>query len=315
MDGRKILGIHHVTAIASDPQRNVDFYSGLLGLRLVKLTVNFDDPGTYHLYYGDGVGSPGTIMTFFPWPKAPRGKQGTGQVTETAFAIPQNSIAFWESRLADAGVEVRGTSTRFGEPVISCADPDGMKVELIGAASLDASKVHRAGPVPVESAIHGFHSATLSVEGSAKTATLLTNTMGFALVGQEGNRFRYAVDGGSGVGSVVDVRCAPEEPRGSTLPGTVHHIAWRVADEEEQVDWLGEISRLGYNTSPVMDRNYFHSIYFREPGGVLFEIATDPPGFTVDESLEEMGKKLLLPPWLEPSRTQLEAVLPPLRLA
>lgn len=310
-----ILGIHHITAIASDPQENLDFYSGVLGLRLVKLTVNFDDPGTYHLYYGDGVGSPGTILTFFPWPKAPRGKHGTGQVTQTSFAVPKGSLEFWKQRLAQLGVGFAAPVTRFGDEVLSLVDPDGMNVDLVATDRIDSSKAWADGPVPVESAIHGIHSATLSVEGYGKTAALLTDTMGFKLVGDEGNRFRYSVGSEAGLaGTLLDVRCAPEEPRGSVLVGTVHHIAWRVADEEEQVDWLGEISRLGYNASPVMDRNYFHSIYFREPGGVLFEIATDVPGFAVDEPVESLGTKLVLPPWLEPSRARLETVLPPLRL-
>jgi catechol 2,3-dioxygenase-like lactoylglutathione lyase family enzyme len=309
---REILGIHHITAIAGDPQANLDFYSGVLGLRLVKLTVNFDDPGTYHLYYGDGIGSPGTILTFFPWPKAPRGRHGTGQVTETAFAIPHTSVSYWKDRLAQQGVRCSGPFLRFGEEVLSISDPDGMRVELIATATVDASKAYQNSSVPVESAIHGFHSATLSEEGYQRTATLLTDTMGFKLTGQENDRFRYRVGAGE-AGTIVDVRCAPEEPRGSVLVGTVHHIAWRVANDEEQLDWLGEVSRLGYNASNIMDRKYFHSIYFREPGGILFEIATDSPGFTVDEAIEELGTKLVLPPWLEPRRAQLESVLPPLQ--
>jgi glyoxalase family protein len=310
---RNILGIHHITAIAGNPQANLDFYSGVLGLRLVKLTVNFDDPGTYHLYYGDGVGSPGTILTFFPWPNAPKGRHGTGQVTETSFAIPASSVPFWKDRLAQHNVAFSGPFPRFGEDVLSFADPDGMKVELVASARVDAGKAYKAGPVPLDAAVHGFHSATLSEEGYQRTAKLLTETMGFKLNGQENDRFRYTVGSGE-AGTMVDVRCAPEEARGSVLVGTVHHIAWRVADDEEQLDWLGEISRLGYNASNVMDRKYFHSIYFREPGGILFEIATDEPGFAVDEPADALGKKLVLPPWLESRREQLEAVLPPLRL-
>ena len=310
---RNILGIHHITAIAGDPQANVDFYSGVLGLRLVKLTVNFDDPGTYHLYYGDGVGSPGTILTFFPWPKAPRGRHGTGQVTETAFAVPATSMAYWQNRLTQHGIPFTGPIPRMGDQVLSFADPDGMRIELVATATLNSGKAYVNGPVPLESAIHGFHSATLSEEGYQKTAALLTGTMGFKLIAEEGNRFRYAA-GPEQPGAVIDVRCAPEESRGSVLVGTVHHIAWRVPNDEEQVEWLGEISRLGYNVSPVMDRKYFHSIYFREPGGVLFEMATDAPGFAVDEPAGQLGSKLVLPPWLEPSRAQLEATLPPLRL-
>ena len=311
---RTISGIHHITAIAGDPQANLDFYSGVLGLRLVKLTVNFDDPGTYHLYYGDGVGSPGTILTFFPWPTARRGRRGTGQVTETSFAVPASSLPYWIDRLAQHHVPFTGPFSRFGEDVLSLSDPDGMKVELVATQRVDAAKAYSAGPIPVESAVHGFHSATLSEEGYQRTAALLTETMGFKLTSQENDRFRYTVGSGE-AGTIVDLRCAPEESRGSVLVGTVHHIAWRVADDEEQLYWLGEISRLGYNVSNVMDRNYFHSIYFREPGGILFEIATDTPGFAVDEAADALGKKLVLPPWLEPRRAELEAVLPPLRLS
>ena len=310
---KEILGIHHITAIAGDPQANIDFYSGTLGLRLIKLTVNFDDPSTYHLYYGDGVGNPGTIITFFPWPKAPRGRHGTGQVTETAFAIPSNAVGYWLDRLTHTGIPFTGPLQRFGDEVISFADPDGMKVELIASAQIHPERAYRNGPVPLEHAIHGFHSATLTEEGYQKTAALLTDVLGFELVLQEGNRFRYRVGAGE-PGALVDVVCAPEIGRGSVLVGTVHHIAWRTRNDQQQREWLGEITRLGYNASPVMDRKYFHSIYFREPGNILFEIATDPPGFAVDESIEELGSTLVLPPWLETARAQLQAVLPPLRL-
>ena len=310
---KEILGIHHVTAIAGDPQTNVDFYAGLLGLRLVKLTVNFDDPGTYHLYYGDGVGRPGTILTFFPWPNAPRGRHGTGQVTETAFAIPHNAINFWTARLAEKRVAFAGPFDRFGEPVVSFADPDGMRIELVATNLAPADRAYEAGPVPLDFAIRGFHSATLSQADHRGTAALLTDTMGFHLVVQDGDRFRYAVGDGHPAG-LVDVLRAPQGKPGRVLVGTVHHIAWRTPDDEQQRDWRTELTRLNYGVSPVMDRKYFHSIYYREPGGILFEIATDPPGFAVDESLEELGSKLVLPPWLEPERKNLEAVLPPLRL-
>jgi glyoxalase family protein len=310
---KEILGIHHITAIAGHPQANIDFYVGLLGLRLIKLTVNFDDPGTYHLYYGDGVGHPGTILTFFPWPAAPRGRHGTGQVTQTAFAIPAAAIDYWKERLTSHKVAFQGPVERFGEQAISFTDPDGMVVELVAAARVSGDRAYQAGPVPLQYAIHGFHSATLSEEGYQKTAALLTGILGFELLRQEGNRFRYAIGSGE-PGGMLDVICAPEERRGSVLVGTVHHIAFRTPDDQQQREWLAEITRQGYNASPVMDRKYFHSIYFREPGGILFEIATDPPGFSVDESMEELGSKLVLPPWLEPSRARLEAVLPPLRL-
>ena len=311
--GKEILGIHHITAIAGDPQANIDFYTGLLGLRLVKLTVNFDDPTTYHLYYGDGVGHPGTILTFFPWPGAQRGRRGTGQVTEAAFTIPAGAMDYWAQRLSEYDVAFQFPDRRFGDEVISLADPDGMRVELIAAANVNPDRAYQAGAVPLEYAIHGFHSATLSEEGYQKTAALLTETLRFQLVGQERNRNRYAAASGE-PGAIVDVLCAPEEPEGRVAVGTVHHIAWRTPNDEQQLEWLEEITRLGYNASAVMDRKYFHSVYFREPGRILFEIATDPPGFFVDEPAEQLGTHLVLPPWLERYRTQLEAVLPPLRL-
>jgi glyoxalase family protein len=309
-----ISGIHHVTAIASDPQRNIDFYTGALGLRLVKLTVNFDDPFTHHLYYGDGRGSPGTILTFFPWPAAGRGSPGTGQVTATAFSVPEGTLDFWAERLAGLKIDVEGPFMRFGEPSIAIPDPDGMKVELVATARSDADKSWKEGTVPGNSAIRGLHHVTLSEEGYERTATLLTVTLGFELLGQEGNRFRYAV-GDKAPGAIVDVECAPDRPTGRVAVGSVHHVAWRTPDDPQQQAWRREIASLGYNVSPVMDRNYFHSIYFREPGGILFEIATDSPGFAVDEPLESLGSKLCLPPALEPHRASILARLPSLRLS
>jgi catechol 2,3-dioxygenase-like lactoylglutathione lyase family enzyme len=310
---KSILGIHHITAICGDPQRNLDFYAGLLGLRLVKLTVNFDDPGTYHLYYGDGVGHPGTILTFFPWPLSPKGRPGISQVTQTSFAIPLSALDYWASRLIKAGVDVSGPITRFGEQVLSFRDPDGMGLELVATPTADEELTHRYGPVPSAHAIRGFHSATLYEEGYRKTADLLTDTLGFRLVGQEENRFRYAISS-SGVARIADVLCAPEKVHGRIGVGTVHHIAWRTPDDAAQREWLAEVEGLGYNVSPVIDRKYFHSIYFREPGNILFEIATDPPGFGVDEPFEELGTHLVLPPWLEPSRSEIETILPKLTL-
>jgi glyoxalase family protein len=309
----EILGIHHITAIAGEPQPNVDFYAGLLGLRLVKLTINFDDPGTYHLYYGDGVGHPGTIMTFFPWPGAPRGRKGKGQVTSTAFAVPSGAIACWVSRLGEYQIVHTGPVERFGEQVLAFSDPDGLGVELIATTTASADRVYAEGAIPAEFAIHGFHSASLTEGGYQRTAALLTDTMGFRLVEQEGNRFRYAV-GGAGAGMIADVLCAPEERSGRVAVGTVHHIAWRTADDQQQRGWQEELARQGYDVTPIIDRKYFHSIYYREPGNILFEIATDPPGFAVDEAPEELGSKLQLPPWLEASREELMAILPPLRL-
>jgi glyoxalase family protein len=311
---KEILGIHHVTAIASDPQQNLDFYTGVLGLRLVKLTVNYDDPHTYHFYYGDFQGHPGTILTFFPWPGAKRGRHGNGQVTATAFAIPEGAVPFWAKRLAEQNVEFEGPQNRFEEQVIAFSDPDGLRLELVAGPAVSSEKRWEAGPVPVEYAIHGFHNATLSEEGYERTASLLTDTLGFRLVQQQGNRFRYSVGAGE-AGSLVEVVCTPDDSTGRVAAGTVHHIAWRTADDPQQGEWHREISRQGYNISPVMDRKYFHSIYFREPGGVLFEIATDPPGFAVDEPTETLGTKLVLPDWLESQRSGIEAHLPPIRLS
>lgn len=295
-----LSGIHHVTAIASDPQANRDFYTRLLGLRLVKKTVNFDDPETYHLYYGDYNGSPGTILTFFPWPGARRGRKGNGQVTVTSFAIPAGSIGHWAAKLSKANVAFDGPTERFGEEVLSFEDPDGLRLELVACTDGE------------DGAIRSFHSATISEEGYERTARLLTETMGFRQLGQERNRFRF-VAGDGGPSRIVDVLCSPDAPRGMVSAGTVHHIAWRTSDAAQQLRWRGVLAELDYNVSPVMDRNYFESIYFREPGGVLFEIATDGPGFAVDERLETLGESLKLPAQYEPMRDRIESLLPELK--
>ena len=309
---KSILGIHHVTAITGDPQQNIDFYTGVLGLRLVKVTVNFDDPEAYHFYYGDSHGRPGTILTFFAWPGARRGRQGNGQVTAASFAVPKSSLDFWTDRLAANGVVSAIQPERFGEQVLSFADPDGLRLELVEAAHIDATHAWVDGDVPAKYSIHGFHGATLSETGYERTAALLTETMGFRLLRQEQNRFRYEpVHSHAGrAGKTLDVVCSPTAPEGRIAVGTIHHIAFRTSDDAEQREWLGEITRLGYNISPVMDRVYFHSIYYREPGGILFEIATDSPGFAVDEPVEQLGKGLQLPPWLESLRPRIESALP-----
>ena len=308
-----ILGMHHVTAIASDPQRNVDFYTGVLGLRLVKLTVNFDDPRSYHLYYGDEVGHPGTIMTFFAWLGVPKGRQGTGQVTVTSFSVPQASLDYWIERLIQQGISSKGPTSRFDETILALQDPDGLALELVAHPQADHRPAWQEGPVPAPHGIRGIHTVTLSEDGYERTARLLTDTLGFRLLGQENNVFRYEVDEG-GSGAYVDVRCAPELRRGNVAGGTVHHVAWRTPTDERQQAWRGILAGLDLNVTPVLDRKYFHSIYFREPGGILFEIATDPPGFTVDEPVEQLGTHLELPAWLEQHRPELEQVLPSLRL-
>jgi len=308
----KIPGLHHVTAIASDPQRNLDFYVGLLGLRFVKRTVNFDDPGTYHFYFGDNRATPGTILTFFPWPGVRRGIRGTGQVEATAFAIPPDSIEFWLERLKQQHVTAEKTSTRFGEEVIRLIDPDGLMIELIGSSSHGKTEPWPDSPVAVEHALRGFHSVSAALEGYEKTARLLTEAFGYRLVDESGNRFRFISADDSALGRIVDLLCQPDTAIGRVAAGSVHHIAFRAKDETEQLQWRERLVDLGYNVTPVIDRTYFHSIYFREPGGVLFEIATDPPGFTLDEKLEELGAHLRLPPWMESKRSEIEEILPPI---
>ncbi len=313
MQGHTILGIHHITAIAGDPQRNLDFYTSVLGLRLVKLTVNFDDPGTYHFYFGNESGTPGSILTFFPWPHAPRGIVGTGQITATTFAIPNGSAPYWRARLSSHDVAVTDAGERFGEPVIAIADPDGLPLEFIATPRAMPELAWTGSTVDREHAICGFHSATVSEEGYEQTARLLTATMGFALVGSEGNRFRYHAAGDENA-AIVDLVCIPGGRFGQLGAGTVHHIAWRTPDDAQHLQWRSELTRLGYNVTPVIDRNYFHSIYYREPGGVLFEIATNPPGFAIDEPPEHLGEHLMLPRQYEAERATLERILPPVTL-
>ena len=304
-------GIHHVTAISGEPQRNVDFYAGVLGLRLVKKTVNFDDPETYHLYYGDGAGHPGTIMTFFPWAQAPGGRIGAGQLVVTSFSIPATSLGFWTERLIEQGVRFEKPRDRFGETVLTFEDPDRLRIELVAAE--DGRLAWSEGTVPAEYSVRGFHHVSLAAGDTQNTVDLMTETLGFWQVDETEGRFRLSA-GDGGPGNTVDVISASGFPSGSMGVGTVHHVAFRVPDEETQIALREEVSALGYNVTPVLDRNYFRSIYFREPGGVLFEIATDPPGFAVDEEETELGTHLKLPPWLEARRDRLEEVLPPLRV-
>lgn len=308
---KTISGIHHVTAIASDPQRNMDFYTGVLGLRLIKLTVNFDAPDTYHLYYGDDLGNPGTILTFFPWPGAPRGRIGAGQATATAFSIPAGAVGYWAKRLKDYAVSGQLPIERFGDQVLTVSDPDGLRLELI--AHQDNRQGWPHGPVPAEHAIRGFHGVTLSIAGYERTAELLTDVLGFKLIAEDGNRYRYSI-GTKEPGTFIDILNVPGAPRGNGAAGTVHHIAMRTSSYEEHGEWRKTIALHGHNVTPIIDRQYFHSIYFREPGGVLFEIATDTPGFPNDEAPEQLGTALKLPPQYEPQRSAIEAALPPLRL-
>lgn len=312
--GADILGIHHVTAMAGDPQANVDFYTRVLGLRMVKKTVNFDDPGTYHLYYGDELGHPGTILTFFPWPGAARGRRGAGQATATAFRVPQGALGFWRERLEQLGVEQNGVSERFGREVLTFHDHDGLLLELVVDEAGAGFEPWRESPVATERAIRGFYGVTLTEAYADLTSRFLGEIMGFELTGEDGDRRQFRAGTGEKA-AAVEVVGVPGAERGRISAGTVHHIAWRVAGDEEQQEWRERLLRSGAQVTPALDRNYFRSIYFHEPGGVLFEIATDPPGFTADESLEELGRDLKLPPWLEPQRARIEGVLPPLQPA
>ena len=310
----KISGLHHVTAIATDPQQNLDFYAGLLGLRFVKRTVNFDDPGSYHFYFGDARGAPGTILTFFPWPGARRGSRGTGQIEATAFTIAPSSISYWLDRLQKQNVPAEKTSARFGEEVIRFVDPDGLLLELIASSPVASVEFWPDSPVPPEHSLRGFHSVSAALEGYERTASLLTDSFGYRLIDQSGHRFRFASQNDAAKGRIIDLLCLPDGHAGRVAAGSVHHIAFRARDQNEQLEWREHLVGLGYNVTPVIDRTYFHSIYFREPGGVLFEIATDPPGFTLDEKMEELGNSLRLPPWMESARSQIERILPPVKL-
>jgi glyoxalase family protein len=312
-----VYGIHHVTAIASNPQRNVDFYTSVLGLRLVKLTVNFDDPATYHLYFGDELGRPGTILTFFPWSDAPKGHRGTGQVIAASFLISEKSIDYWKTRLKNSQVTVMGPFKRFDEQVLSVYDPDGLELELVAHSSAQKREVNvwNKGGIPSNHAIRGFYSVTISEEGFERTADILTEELGFSFVGQEKSRFRYKILDSEAGASIVDVLCLPDTPLGYIGVGSVHHVAFRTTTDDKQKALRLSIIKAGLNATPIIDRTYFHSVYFREPGGVLFEIATDPPGFTIDQKSSELGTRLMLPEWLEPERNSLEKILPRLKLS
>ena len=308
-----VLGLHHVTAISSDPQKTLDFYTKILGLRLIKLTVNYDDPRTYHLYFGDEIGHPGTVLTFFPWPGQPRGRKGAGQTTNTSFSIVRESMSYWQDRLKSQGVSVEGPHEHFGDRVLSLEDPDGQGLELVVSQGVEERTGWTHGPVPREHTIRGFHSVTLLEEVLERTESVLVDTLGFRPAGEEVDRFRYETGKGE-AGTIVDIISRPKAQRGFVSVGTIHHVAFRASDDEHQKDLRKEILKSDLNVTPVIDRNYFHSIYFREHGGVLFEVATDQPGFAIDESPEQLGTRLALPPWLEDSRAQIEKNLPPVSL-
>ena len=302
-------GIHHITAIAGPAARNVDFYTRTLGLRLVKKTVNFDDSGTYHLYYGDESGHPGTILTFFPWAHAAPGRLGIGEAQETVFRVPEGAIGFWLHRFVEHGVKHEAPQKRFGESVLPFQDPDGMRLALVAVPNI-AHEPAWTREIHSDNAIRGFHSASLLLEDSSATGAILTDVLGFSEVARDGNVTRYRAANVSS-GGVVDLRAA-----GGFLParmgaGSVHHIAFRAADDAAQSAMVKKLAENhGIRTTEQKDRNYFRSVYFREPGHVLFEIATDQPGFAVDEPVETLGEALKLPSFLETHRTEIEAVLP-----
>lgn len=303
---KKTMGIHHITAIVGHPQENVDFYAGVLGLRLVKQTVNFDDPGTYHLYFGDEGGKPGTIITFFPWAGARQGTIGAGQVGVTSYVVPKGAMEFWEKRLEKFNVAFTRME-RFGEYYLEFDDPHGLHLEIVEREEGELN-TWSFGDVTPEVAIKGFGGATLLSTQPNKTAELLGKVMGLELVGKEGDFARYRST--AELGNIIDLKLTTIG-RGQMGVGTVHHIAWRAIDDEDQLDWQEYIATNGYGVTPVRDRNYFNAIYFKEHGEILFEIATDPPGFAHDESQEAMGENLMLPLQYEPQREKIEQVLLP----
>ena len=307
----QITGIHHITAVASSAAENLAFYETTLGLRLVKKTVNFDDPHTYHLYYGDARGTPGTILTFFPWERLPPGRPGAGMVSAVAFAVTRSALDFWIRRLAAAGRPVN-KSQRFGDPVLSFSDPHGLPLELIGLDKPPSATAWEQGPVEGPHAIRGFHSATATVSTGSAVQTLLQDVMGLRPHRQDGRRYRFVMADEQTPGHFYDLVIAPQAPPGRPGGGTVHHIAFRTASDRCQAAWQAILRRAGMSVTEVRDRTYFRSIYFRSPGGILFEIATDPPGFGIDEPLETLGAALKLPPQYEPLRADIAHRLPPL---
>lgn len=306
---QRIEGLHHITAVAGNAQRNLDFYRNILGQRLVKKTVNFDDPGTYHFYFADAAGTPGTVLTFFPWQNMKRGVRGNREAAALAYQIPAGALDFWHKHLQHNGITPAPVEQRFGAPVLPFDDPDGMRIELIEGPERPAIVAWEDGPIDARFALQGFHSTTLWLDQIEPTANVLTNLMGYTPAGQEGSRYRFTAGSGA-LGSVIDLLHRPGGSRAVFGAGSIHHIAFRVPDEQAQLDYLAAIQTTSLNVTTVQDRNYFHSIYFRERGGVLFEIATNTPGFAIDEPFETLGEALKLPEWYESQRAQIEAILP-----
>jgi glyoxalase family protein len=308
----KILGIHHITAIAGDAKKNFDFYSKILGLRFIKKTVNFDDPKTYHFYFGNETGSAGTIMTFFPWGESiQRGRKGSGMATEIGYSVPEGSLPFWQKRFENYNIIYKRPARKFGENYITFLDPDGLKLELIESKTQDSRKAWKTDEIKADTAIKGFHNVTLTVCSVKATAAILTEIFGYKLVNQEAETYRYATDAVANA-AIIDLVELEEEKLGHIAGGIVHHVAFRVKNDEELLYFRNKILDYGLTITPQIDRQYFRSLYFREPGGVLFEIATDDPGFLIDESLENLGKELKLPLQHEPLRKKIEEILVPI---
>lgn len=306
-----ILGLHHITAIADNAKRNYEFYTRVLGLRMVKKTVNFDDPGTYHFYFGDEVGTPGTILTFFPWEGIGRGRTGAGMATEIGYSVPAGSLEFWKARFKQFNVTHGDITESFGEQVLPFEDPDGLKLKLIVASSEDSRQPWETSDVKAAEAIKGFHSVVLTLNSIKPTATILTSVFGYSFLSQEGNRHRY-ITNAVNTASIVDLLEIPSEARGNNAGGTNHHVAFRVKDETTLMEYREKILKRGINITEKINRDYFFSLYFREPGGVLFELATDNPGFATDESVAGLGSSLRLPAQYEAVREKIEATLPKL---
>jgi glyoxalase family protein len=308
-----VHGIHHVTCIAGDAQENLDFYVALLGMRLVKKSVNQDDPGTYHLFYADRVGNPGTDLTFFPWPQMEHGRLGIGLTVEVSFAVKPRSLPYWQDRLQRYSVVHNVIERRFGERTLSFKDVHGLQLCLVETDDEQQFVPWENSPVPAEHQLRGMHSVRLWERKLEHTEKILTQRMGFVLLGAEDGWHRYGVDGG-GSGKLIEIKELPEERRGQSGIGSVHHVAWRVHDSDEQMTLREGIANAGLRPTPQIDRFWFKSVYYQEPGGVLFELATDGPGFDRDEEMEHLGEQLILPPWLETQRTEIEAALPPLEM-
>jgi glyoxalase family protein len=304
-------GIHHVTAIAGPARRNLDFYTRVLGLRLVKKTVNFDDPGTYHFYFGDSHGSPGSILTFFPWEHVAPGRTGVGSTSETAFRVPEGSLGYWAHHFIEQGVEHGTIEKRFDQSMLPFKDPHGTSLSLVGTANADSEEAWTEGEIPVEHAIRGLEGVTLLVENGEPTGAILTGVFGFREAAREGSLVRYKSD--ALLGSTVDIRSVGGFLPGRMGGGSVHHVAFRASSDEDQEEMVKKLAeKHGLHTTEQKDRNYFRSVYFREPNGILFEIATDEPGFAADEAEDRLGSELKLPAFLEPNRSKIEAHLPEL---